>query len=377
MSVKLRQWTNKNGEQRKAYDVDIQFQHPDGRIQRVRKRSPVNTHRGAEHYEHQIRQALLDGSYGKEVITKEVPTLGQFVQRFLEHAQTNNKYSTARSKAHVTHKHLVPAFGHLKLDTIGPAEIEALKTRALKHLTKKSVNNVLAVLHKLFGVAVEFGELSAAPKIRWLKAPKPEFDFLSVEEANQLIVGAEPGRWRTMITVALNTGLRIGELVGLAWDCVDLSGGRLIVKRAVYKGRLDTPKGGRSREVPLNATAIEALRAHPRRLGCSWVFPQKDGRFIRNPQHACVDAIARNAERVGLRRIGWHTLRHTFASHLVMSGRSLQEVQELLGHATIEMTMRYSHLSPEAKKDAVRTLDRLYSTSACDGDAKVTAIRRQ
>ena len=75
--------------------------------------------------------------------------------------------------------------------------------------------------------------------------------------------------------------------------------------------------------------------------------------------------------------VGWHTLRHTFDSHLVMSGRSLQEVQELLGHATIEMTMRYSHLSPEAKKDAVRTLDRLYSTSAGGEDVKVAAIRRQ
>ncbi len=73
MSVKLRQWTNKNGEQRKAYDVDVQFQHPDGRIERVRKTSPVNSRRGAEQYEHQIRQALLDGSYGKEVSTKEVP----------------------------------------------------------------------------------------------------------------------------------------------------------------------------------------------------------------------------------------------------------------------------------------------------------------
>jgi integrase len=306
MSVKLRQWTNKNGELRKAYDVDVEFQHPDGRIQRVRKRSPVNTHRGAEHYEHQVRQALLDGSYGKDVITKEVPTLAEFAPRFLEHAQTNNKHSTARSKGHVTHKHLVPAFGHLKLDAIGVAEIEAFKSRVLKCLTKKSVNNVLAVLHKLFGVAVEFGELSTAPKIRWLKAPKPEFDFLSVQEANQLIAGTEPGRWRTMITLALNTGLRIGELAGLAWDCVDLGSGRLLVNRAVYKGRLDTPKGGRTREVPLNATAIEALRAHPRRLGwrvgvCAKgrpIHPQSSARLrrrnraLRAPRRLAADRLA-------------------------------------------------------------------------------------
>ena len=385
MSVKLRQWTNKDGEQRKAYDVDVQFQHPDGRIERVRKTSPVSSRRGAEQYEHQIRQALLDGSYGKGAVTKqEVPTLAEFAPRFLEHAQTNNKHSTARSKGHIVEKHLVPLFGTKKLDAIGPSDIEAFKALALKRLTKKTVNNILGVLHKLFGVAVEFGVIGAGPKIRWLKAPKPEFDFLSVEEAKQLVAHAEPGRWRTMIVLALNTGLRIGELAGLAWDCVDLHGGRLIVKRAVYKGRLDTPKGGRTREVPLNATAAEALRALPRRLGCAWVFPQKDDRpdaeptFIRNPQHACVDAIVRNAERAGLRRIGWHSLRHTFASQLVMSGRTLQEVQELLGHATIEMTMRYAHLSPEAKKDAVRALDARYTTAVNEeAVAKVTAIRRQ
>lgn len=72
---------------------------------------------------------------------------------------------------------------------------------------------------------------------------------------------------------------------------------------------------------------------------------------------SCVDAIARNAKLAGLRRIGWHTLRHIFTSHLVMRGVPIKAVQELLGHSTIEMTIRYGHLSPEAKKDAVRTLD--------------------
>jgi integrase len=379
MSVKLRQWTNKNGEQRKSYDVDVTFQHPDGQITRVRKRSPVNTLRGAERYEHEILQALLDGSYGKVVVpVQEVPTLAEFASRFLEHAQVNNKHSTARSKGHVVQKHLIPEFGHRQLDKIGLADIEAFKARLLKQLTKKSVNNVLGVLHRLFNLALEYEVIKAAPKTRWLKAPKPDFDFLSAQEAQQLIARAEPGRWQTMIIVALHTGLRIGELVALAWDCVDLNAGRLVVKRAVYKGHLDTPKGGRTREVPLNATVVQTLRTYPRRLGCNWVFPQKDRNFIRNPQHACVDAIVRQAERAGLRRIGWHTLRHTFASHLVMSGRSLQEVQELLGHATIDMTQRYAHLSPEAKRDAVRTLDALYARPANEvAEAKVTAIRRQ
>nr|WP_279627363.1 site-specific integrase [Myxococcus virescens] len=193
--------------------------------------------------------------------------------------------------------------------------------------------------------------------MEWLKAPKPETDFLSFEEAERLEALAEPGRWKAMITLALNTGLRIGELAALSWDCMDLASGRLVVKRNVYRGHLGTPKGGREREVPLNERALKALREYPQRIDSPWVFPQRDGGFIRNPQHTCAEAILRNATRADIRPIGWHTLRHTFASHLAMRGVPLKAVQELMGHATIEMTMRYAHLSPDVKADAVRALD--------------------
>nr|WP_254627673.1 tyrosine-type recombinase/integrase [Myxococcus sp. CA040A] len=156
-------------------------------------------------------------------------------------------------------------------------------------------------MRKLLALAQEFGELSTAPKVVWLKAPKPEIDFLSFEEAEQMESHAEPGRWKAMIILALNSGLRIGELAALSWDCVDMANGRLVVKRNVYRGHLGTPKGGREREIPLNDRALKALREYPRRLNSPWVFSQRDGSFIRNPQHACVEAILRNAEPAGIR----------------------------------------------------------------------------
>ncbi|MCB9556628.1 MAG: site-specific integrase [Deltaproteobacteria bacterium] len=194
-----------------------------------------------------------------------------------------------------------------------------------------------------------------APRVKLIRAPQAEFDFLDFDEAERLLRTAathEP-EWYVMLLTALRTGLRFGELCELRWDDVDLVSGRLRVRRNFTYGAVTTPKNGRPREVPLSPQLIEALKRH-RHLN-SLVFCKADGgRRI----HRRADvAIKRICRRAGLRKIGWHVLRHTMASHLVMRGRSLKEVQELLGHSDLTMTLRYAHLSPAAKQEAVATLD--------------------
>jgi integrase len=117
---------------------------------------------------------------------------------------------------------------------------------------------------------------------------------------------------------------------------------------------IGTPKSGKKREVPLSPELREALKGH-RHLRGDYVFCNPDGSYITKGETKW--PLWRACRRAGLRRIGWHCLRHTFASHLVMKGVPLKAVQELMGHATIEMTMRYSHLSPDVKRDAVGVLD--------------------
>lgn len=353
MSVRQRKW----GNGKKAWVVHVEFEHPDGSKTSIRKTSPVNTQRGAEQYEREVRQALLDGSYGKQ--TEPVPTFSSFVERYLEHCEsaTDNKPSTLKSKRDILRKHLLPRFGKLRLDAIDAEQVDALKTALVKaELSHKTVNNVLTVLHNVLNVAVEWGKLPALPRIKWFKKQPQAFDFLTFAETDQLLKALPAGRWVNMVKLAVNTGLRIGELVALRWEDVDLKGGRLVVRHSVFRGNLGTPKGGRTREVPLNQGATEALRA-ARILGCPWVFPDREGQMIRNPQHACADAIARISVAAGLRQIGWHVLRHTFASHLAMRGVSMKQIQDLLGHATAAMTERYAHLSPESKRDAVLALE--------------------
>ncbi|MFL5274388.1 MAG: tyrosine-type recombinase/integrase, partial [Anaeromyxobacteraceae bacterium] len=115
------------------------------------------------------------------------------------------------------------------------------------------------------------------------------------------------------------------------------------------------PKGGRNRKVPLSEEAVAALKAH-RHLKGPYVFCETDGRRLTHSRTKdVVPAACRKAQLA--KRLTTHGLRHTFASHLVMRGVSLMAVKELLGHESIEMTLRYSHLSPDVKRDAVKLLD--------------------
>jgi len=345
----------KAGAARKYWMIDINYEHPDGRIERVRKVSPVQTRRGAEQHERSIRQALVDGSFGRKE-KQPTPTLAEFWKDFFDnYVLTENKASEHAAKEAIWKNHIEPHFGRQRLDAIGAEDVARYKAFKLKlEYNRKSVTNQLAVLRRMLAVAIEWGRLEHMPFAKWqLRAPAPPFDFLTFDEGPRLVEGSD-GIWRTMILVALRTGLRRGELLALRWQDVDLVAGRLMVRQAVCGKKIDTPKNGRSREVPLSDEAIRALKAH-RHLRGEFVFCDPAGKFF--TRDACKWPLWAACKRAGLRLIGWHTLRHTFASHLVMRGAPLKAVQELLGHSDITMTMRYAHLSADARRDAVQLLD--------------------
>ena len=157
-----------------------------------------------------------------------------------------------------------------------------------------------------------------------------------------------------MILVGLRTGLRFGELIALRWEDVDLVAGRLMVRKSIVKGREGDPKGRKSREVPLGDDVLQALKKH-RHLRGPRVFCDDDGKVLRTPKSRW--ELEKACKKAGLRLVGWHTLRHSFASHLVTRGVSIVTVQRLLGHVDIKTTMRYAHLSPDVARDAVWRLD--------------------
>ena len=151
-----------------------------------------------------------------------------------------------------------------------------------------------------------------------------------------------------MVILSLQTGLRRGELFTLLWPDVELDGGYLTVRGS-------NAKSLKTRHVPLNDRAREVLLGWKRQsLGDDGlVFPGKEGKPFDNVN----SSWRRVLDDAGIRKFRWHDLRHDFASKLVMAGVDLNTVRELLGHADLQMTLRYAHLAPEHKAAAVAMLN--------------------
>lgn len=327
---------------------------------------------GAEEAERQhIDRVLRTGEVTQtppESPKKEVITVREFSKLFIETSLIQNKPSTVDAKNAALTCHLLPLIGDLPLDGVTYAVIEDLKLALAKKkitrvaadkldtartLSPKTINNCLIVLRRMLMVARKRGLITQVPEFELLKAPLPDFDFLDFEEADRLVAAAQ-GELRTMILVALRTGMRHGELLALRWQDVDLVAGRITVRQNVVRGIIGTPKSGKPREIPLGEDVHAALKAH-RHLRGPLVFCGADGRMLTDSEQK--NPLAHTCKRAGLRSIGWHALRHSFASHLAMRGVTLKVIQELLGHASILMTMRYAHLAPQISRDAVRLLD--------------------
>ena len=153
-----------------------------------------------------------------------------------------------------------------------------------------------------------------------------------------------------MILLSLNTGLRQGELFNLEWGNVDLD-------RAIITVVGDTAKSGKTRHIPLNTIALQILNVWRRQtVQCvisGYIFTnQQTGKTLGNVRNAWMNIL----KLAGIENFRWHDMRHHFASKLVMNGVDLNTVRELLGHSDIKMTLRYAHLAPEHKANAVAKL---------------------
>lgn len=306
----------------------------------------VNTKRAAEAAE---ADWITKAAGGGPLRPGEVPTIAKVLESYLAHLAMHRSPSLKANRTSTYNAHLSPWFGQMRLDQIGPAEIDKYKAAKLEaKLAPGTVNSHILSVTNLLRWAVTRGHLADVPKVELLpRRQSSDVEHLEDADLAAVIAGAS-GDLRTMIIVAAYTGLRASELLSLQWKDLDLKGSRMVVRHNVYRGEDRPPKGKRERVIPLGATAANALKAH-QHLRSHLVFCHMDGAAI-----PYATALYRLQEHAGVS--GWHVLRHTFGTRLSTKGVPLRAIQEWLGHASIKTTMIYAHFSP-VTNSAIRVLD--------------------
>lgn len=333
--------------------VDLRFNHT-----RYRKKSPENSKPGAQAYEALLRHKLALGESveASAQTNLQEQSFAQFAAVwFDDYVVPNNKYSEQKAKRHMLSSRLIPFFGRMPIGKISTHHIEQYKAKqARTGVSNKTINNQLTVLGKCLVTAYDWFPIeSPPPKIKKLKCAPAKTDHLSQEEAELLLSHAEGVLYELLLTT-LRTGMRQGELKGLQWEAIDWHSStvRIIHSWNDDLRELEAPKSNRERLIPLDAEVVEILLA--RKEGSGFVFLDWDGMPF--TEERLNPRLATLCKKVGLRKITWHTLRHTFATHLMMKGAAANTVQMLLGHASITTTMRYAHVPSSSLREAIELL---------------------
>jgi integrase len=259
------------------------------------------------------------------------------------------KPSTLRDYRSNLDAHLLPAFGSMELEAITPAAIETWRA-SLPGLSSRTKNKLLVVMGGVMRRAQHVWGLRSNPVAgveKHRQRASGDIEVFSPEEVMSLVRAASSEQDAAIFLTAAFTGLRRGELLALRWRDVDFTGSAIRVRASYAAGELTTPKSGKVRSVPMAPDVAEALA----RLGQrdDWTRDDDlvfvglagdylDGSALRRRYAAALD-------RAGLRRLRFHDLRHTFGTRMIAKA-DIRRVQEWMGHADIQTTMRYLHYVP-------------------------------
>jgi integrase len=274
------------------------------------------------------------------------------------------KFATREIYTLLLDKHLLPRFGEECMADIATPEVQRFVLEKLKQgYAWETASHMRHLLSKVLGTAKAWRYLADNPVLgvempeRKLKRPHKA---LSIEEARMLLSKMnEPER--TITIVATLAGLRIGEILGLRWGRVHLDQCTLEVEETCYKGVFGTPKSKASRRgTPLAPVVVQALDAHRSRCmdtSANALVFSKGGNEPLSADNLRKKRLASACRRAGLRRIDWHTLRHTYSTLLHDLGTPIRVQQTLLGHSSAATTMDvYTHPVSTSERDAVSRL---------------------
>lgn len=330
-----------------------------------------------------LRQQLSSGLPAPD----ERITLAAFLEEWLAATAPRLRPSTARRYQQLVRHQIIPTWGRLRLARVRPQEVGAgLIALQQGGLSPRSCAHVRAVLRTALADAEKWGQvgrnvarLADAPRV-----PHEPPKMLTSDEAQAVLRAmADPGL-RRLATIAVNTGLRQGELLGLSWSDMDRKGGALHLTHALQRvggayQLVEVKSASSRRSIPLTPAAAEALDKERRAqlearvaAGRRWREPipglvfttgtgqPRSGTAI---THSYQEALT----KAGLPVIRWHHLRHAFAGLLLTSGADLATVSHLLGHSSVSLTAStYAGIAPSLRADAVERLGRLLGAAKED-----------
>ncbi len=276
-------------------------------------------------------------------------TLGDLADRYIKNELEGKKTAGDIGRHLAWWKEQI---GGYRLAEVTPELLREARDQLKKGRSPGTVNRYHASLSSAFVIAMkEWGWLESNPmsRVKKLTEPRGRVRFLTDDEREGLLEACKESRSKQLypiVVLALSTGMRKGEILKLTWDAVDLKKGHLTL--------VDT-KNGETRGVPVAGMALKLLRKHAkvRRIDTQLVFPGREGEKPIEIKEAWEFAL----DRAKITDFRFHDLRHTAASYLAMSGATLAEIAEILGHKTLAMVKRYSHFSTDHVSGVISKLD--------------------
>jgi integrase len=282
-------------------------------------------------------------------IIRSTPTLAAFVtESYLPYIKSYKRSSD--TDISILKTHILPAFGVRFMDSIERREVASFAAKLIASHKPASVNRVMIVLRFIYSVALrwETPGVKANPcrGVRHYEENNKRERFLTQAEAKALIESVQQSENQSLkyiVAMLILTGARKGEVLQAKWDQFHLE---------QRSWRIPISKSGKARRVPINDGLLQLLNNMPKWRGSDYLFVNAK---TNKPFRTFFNSWNQARKRAGLPDVRVHDIRHSYASFLINNGRSLYEVQRLLGHSQIKTTQRYAHLSPETLLEASNT----------------------
>ena len=304
--------------------------------------------------------AMGEDPLEEKQLARTVPTFADFIaDQYLPYIKTYKR--SWETDVSLLKNHLLPRFGKKYMDEITRQEIIKMHAdRKASGAAAGSANRLLIMMRFIFNLALRWEvpgiKTNPCKSVPLLEENNKRERYLSVEEAQKLyeaVCASDNKMLRFIVPMLILTGARKREVLDAKWDDFDLA-------RKVW--RIPITKSGKSRRVPLSDGALTLLATMPRKFDCPWAFANPD---TGKPYVSIFCAWNSARKKVGLEDICIHSLRHSHASFLINAGRTLYEVQNILGHSQVKTTQRYAHLSQDtllaATNAASNLLDHVFS----------------